>query len=399
MTFCCVVLLHILMATSGGDATAVFTYVFLWYICAVMAVTLSRAIMIQFPHPYILTFSQFCTAMVTTVAVSLWKGASLKSLFVCNKYVLVIGLTYTFGFICTNVAYSLSNPSFVETVKAAEPISSVALEYIFFYEYISWTTYSTLIPICTGVAMACLGGQKHSFHVIGFMITVVANVCFSGRSVVAKQLFKREGSTSVTSDEIASPDVEVNMNAPSSSQLKELQQVLLFAQVSLIGCVVLLFVVLTLDGEVVYSMYAACSSRIRTSETAENALLSNRSCSIDSGIVGMWLLNGIAYTAYNLCSFLVLQETSVATHAVLNAGRRVVVILSTCLLFSTTFGIFQICGLVLAVCGVMAYAMSASAGGDVYTGLGCSSCVTLCNYCGNSDGGGGESSSYLVNTA
>merc|ERR1711879_802433 len=94
-----------------------------------------------------------------------------------------ISVPYTLGFFFTNLAFSLANASFVETVKSGEPISTVVLANLLLGEVESTATYLSLIPVVVGVAMASSGEAGGS--VAAFLATMCSNFGFSGRAVYA----------------------------------------------------------------------------------------------------------------------------------------------------------------------------------------------------------------------
>merc|ERR1712196_39254 len=96
------------------------------------------------------------------------------------------GLSYSLGFILTNMAFSKTSASFAETVKASEPLTSVLFGYMIYSEYLSMQTYLTLVPICVGVATSCV--STDAFNLSGFLLAFASNIFFSGRAVLSKLL-------------------------------------------------------------------------------------------------------------------------------------------------------------------------------------------------------------------
>jgi uncharacterized membrane protein len=84
------------------------------------------------------------------------------------------------------------------------------------------------------------------------------------------------------------------------------------------------------------------------------ALMQDRSFDLSSLLL-LLFVNGIAYSTYNLTSFLVLSRTDIATHAVLNVFRRVFIILFTSYYFSVTLSLLNMFGVFLAVCGILLF--------------------------------------------
>jgi len=253
-----------------------------------------------------------------------WKvskgGGSLGSqLFRCSSkqhgaILYKIAVSYTCGFLFTNMAFSVVTTSFAETVKSAEPLSSVVMAYFVLREIESIPTYMCLIPICIGVACSCL--HDDSFNTFGFSCAALSNVMFSVRAVYAKQLVQT-----------------------SKHLLDETQ---LFGYVSVIGLCLLLPVALIQEGASVYSKVVL---------NWDTNYVGSRSL-----FFCILLANGLAYTCYNTMSFLVLTRTNLITHAVLNCVRRVFVIIFTSIFFDLHVSNMNLAGVGVAVAGVMAFA-------------------------------------------
>ena len=75
-------------------------------------------------------------------------------------------------------------------------------------------------------------------------------------------------------------------------------------------------------------------------------------------ILLLLVLNGCAYSCYNVTSFLVLARTNLITHAVFNCFRRVFIILFTCYYFQVKLSPLNITGVAIAVMGVLFFAYS-----------------------------------------
>lgn len=69
----------------------------------------------------------------------------------------------------------------------------------------------------------------------------------------------------------------------------------------------------------------------------------------------MYICNGLAYTVYNLMSFMVLTRTNIATHAVLNVFRRVFIIVFTSIYFGNHLSALNIFGICLSIVGVLLF--------------------------------------------
>jgi solute carrier family 35 protein E1 len=209
----------------------------------------------------------------------------------------------------------------VETAKAAEPLSTVVIGLLLMKEAYNAATYASLLPICGGVAMACYSSD--SFVLQGFLLAMASNFCFSARGVYAKML-----------------------NAAHPSAVDDIN---LFYAISVRGLVILLPMALLMEGRTLLSILAG-----------EGGVGSVGSAGIGGGVAWIWVLalaalNGTMFAGYNLTSYMVLRRTSLVTHSVLTAFRRVFVIVFTTLYFRAQPTALGMGGVGLATAGVLLF--------------------------------------------
>lgn len=205
---------------------------------------------------------------------------------------------------------------FAETIKSAEPLSTVMIGFLLLKEVNSAKTYSTLIPICLGVGLSCY--HNEDFNVYGFLLAAASNFCFSGRAVLAKKL---------------------HVNYPDS-----LDEINLFAYISLIGLVFLVPITALYEGSALVELY---------NNPGDSFQLNN---SIFAGsFLMLFLINGSMFAVYNLMSYVVLKHTDLVTHSVLNCFRRVFIIVFTSVYFGLHLSMFNMTGISIAVVGVMLF--------------------------------------------
>lgn len=290
----------------SSDMYTLGAIVFGWYSTAIVAITTSKQILNETSLPFSLCLSQFlCASILTRIILQFHPSKPIGRKF--RSLVLQISVSYTLGFIFTNVSFSFANANFVETIKSGEPVSSVILGYFIINEVSSRLTYATLLPICFGVGLSCFG--ESNFSTLGFIFATLSNFCFSFRAVVAKQLY------------ISNPD--------------RIDEIRLFSDISLVGLVIMCFVT-----------------------TFEWNSWTTLNWAPNWNIFGLCAINGCAYTAYNLLSFMALSKATVMTHAVLNVFRRVVIISFTALYFSVHLNIVNVTGASIAVVGVVCFTIS-----------------------------------------
>jgi solute carrier family 35, member E1 len=164
--------------------------------------------------------------------------------------------------------------------------------------------------VCVGVGISCI--HDDSFGLGGFLAAAASNVAFSARAVLTKHLFRIQ-TTSAAIDEVC-----------------------LFTYISNIGLVLLVPPAVISEGNALISLI----QRNEINLVSLSLLL---------------FLNGVAYSTYNLASFLVLAKTDIVTHAVLNVFRRVFIILFTSCYFNVTLSALNMFGVALAVCGFLLF--------------------------------------------
>jgi drug/metabolite transporter (DMT)-like permease len=118
-------------------------------------------------------------------------------------YLIKAGMCFSLGFYATNVAFQTSQPTFVETIKAAEPITSAVLAISWRLDTMTLLEGYALTGIVVGVVMSTMngyptgGGDPTTTPVtpgsslwVACCIVMASNVCFSLRGLYQK-LFLR----------------------------------------------------------------------------------------------------------------------------------------------------------------------------------------------------------------
>jgi solute carrier family 35, member E1 len=180
--------------------TPVWCLMLLWYGSAGVAVISSRSILKKtFSLPFSLSAVQFLLSTIFSYGTLTWllpwsTNGSYKSMITSftyedpvGKLVRIISLSFTLGFILTNVSLSLCNASFTETVKASEPISSLLLATLLGGDgSVSKMEWLTALPIVFGVGLCSF--SESNFNLFGFVAAVASNFMFSLRGINTKKL-------------------------------------------------------------------------------------------------------------------------------------------------------------------------------------------------------------------
>ncbi len=335
--------------------------IFIWYIAAMVALTTSKMIMIRLPLPSVLCYSQFLMASIAgNTYINCFKsslqqqqggvghgdrelgavspsptstGGATSSKGVTSamdikvferseeaSLLWKIAVSFNLGFLLTNAAFSLSTVSFAETIKAGEPVCVVLLSRLFLSETPQTLTLLALLIIVIGVATSCIG--DYHFVWFAFFLAIASNFCFAGRAVLSKKFF---------------------MLYPGP--MDEMRGLGLFTRISEMGCYMVMPIALIFEGRTLYSYL------LGNGVNANNAI----NTSSLAFVCMLFIINSLAYSTYNLTSFLVLARTDVITHAILNIFRRVVVILFSTFIFGLELSRLNTYGILLAITGGLIY--------------------------------------------
>jgi drug/metabolite transporter (DMT)-like permease len=238
---------------------------------------------------------------------------------------LLAGIFFSTGFLATNYGFSGAAASFVETIKAAEPITSASVAVLGGIEVLGSNEVFSLITIVAGVLLSTLGngaGSHSNDNAVATSvqqslktcaIVLLANICFSYRGLYQK-LFRNDPTAGALDD--------VNLQY-------RMQQ---------IGVTMLLVPALLLEGPSIMSYW-----------------WSHGTYQAFSRFFLLSLLNGFAFTSYNLASTFILTRISVVHHAALNCLRRVFAILITSFYFVVPITFLGGVGIVLSTAGFLSF--------------------------------------------
>ena len=172
----------------------------LWYLTAIVALVSAKLSVSSLHAPLVLCASQFTTATVLTAVLLRMHGSPPVQAPPPREAATVLrrlAAAYSLGFVFTNAALAHAPAPYVETVKSAEPISTVLLAAALLGERESAASYCALLPVCIGVGMASLsggaggggGGGGGGWDAgLAFVLCLCANLGFSTRAVLAKRL-------------------------------------------------------------------------------------------------------------------------------------------------------------------------------------------------------------------
>lgn len=259
-----------------------------------------------------LTLAQYLVGTAASAAVLLARGGGGAALWAWpsrrqSALLALLALANGAGHLATNGSMAAVAVSFAHTVKAAEPLFSVALAAALLGQALSRPLLAALLLITAGTALA--SATELSYSHAGMAAAMASNVLFSSRNAVAKLLQRPSG--------------------PSACAWAE-DSVALFLLLSGAGAALLL-----------------------PPWAARQALGGG-----GGGPTAPLLLAAGCHCAYNLTSFLLLARVSPVTHAVANAMRRLFIIAVALLWFANPVTAANVAGTALACAGVLLYAQA-----------------------------------------
>jgi solute carrier family 35 protein E1 len=227
------------------------------------------------------------------------------------------------GQLATVMAMGLGSVSFVNVVKALEPVCTALIALLVTGVGLPWQVWLSMLPVCAGVGMASLSELSFTWACFGAAMT--SNVVYATRGVLSKM--------SMTMD-----DAGENMDAANT-----------YAVVTGIAFLFTLPIALVLEGAKVGAGLAAVTAAGWTM----------------GKLAYMVLCTGLLYYTYNEMAFLVLGSVAPITQSVGNTVKRVVVIVAAALVFRTPMTPMGIAGSTVAILGVLLYSLVRSKFPDV----------------------------------
>lgn len=200
------------MARRDGRLAAT---VLAWYAASVGAILTCKLVLEGSGAPASLCALQLAFASAACRCCC-WRRKMPENAGAERRLVLAIGACYSMGFLLTNAAISIAAPSFVETFKAAEPLSTVLLAAACLGDRERPSTLSALGLLVLGVGCASRpaeGGEP--FSALGMLLALASNCAFSARSILTKRLAMRHPASAVASSDVV---LFYHVSTPSPTQ-------------------------------------------------------------------------------------------------------------------------------------------------------------------------------------
>lgn len=196
--------------------------------------------------------------------------------------------------------------SLVMVLRAAEPLTTLALGYAFFGTRVAPAKVGVLLAVVAGCALSAAGPFQPPL--LGLAIAALSNVCFSLRGLLGKRLSAR----------YRGGDVEV------------------FFQLCAIGVVLQSALLLCTSGTI---SFAALASTLSGPD------------------LGLALVNGATFYAYLCLSWVCLGRMSAVSHSVANSLRRPVTVIAALFYAPVALSTTNVAGIVIACAAAAAFGL------------------------------------------
>lgn len=281
-----------------------------WYLFNIYFNIYNKQVLKACHYPVTVTVVQFAVGSVLVSfmwGLNLYKRPKIDAAML--GAILPLAVVHTLGNLFTNMSLGKVAVSFTHTIKAMEPFFSVILSAMFLGEKPTPWVIGSLVPIVGGVALA--SATEASFNWAGFWSAMASNVTNQSRNVLSKKVMvKKEES---------------------------LDNITLFSIITIMSFFLLAPVAILMEGVKFTPAYL------------QSAGLNVRQVYTRS------LLAALCFHAYQQVSYMILQRVSPVTHSVGNCVKRVVVIVSSVIIFRTPVNPVNAVGTAIGLAGVFLY--------------------------------------------
>ncbi|XP_042987673.1 xylulose 5-phosphate/phosphate translocator, chloroplastic [Carya illinoinensis] len=295
----------------------------LWYFQNIVFNIYNKKVLNFFPFPWLLASFQLFVGSVWMFM--LWSLKLQPRPKISKPFLIALlgpALFHTIGHISACVSFSKVAVSFTHVIKSSEPVFSVVFSSFLGNTY-PFQVWLSILPIVLGCALAAI--TEVSFNFQGLWGALISNVGFVLRNIYSKR---------------------------SLQSFKEVNGLNLYGWITIISLLYLFPVAIFVEGSQWVQGYHQAIQAIGKPSTFY-----------------IWvLLSGIFYHLYNQSSYQALDDISPLTFSVGNTMKRVVVIVSTVLVFRNPVRPMNALGSAIAIFGTFLYsqvtAASKKSGGE-----------------------------------
>ncbi|KAK6919835.1 Sugar phosphate transporter domain [Dillenia turbinata] len=285
----------------------------LWYFQNIVFNIYNKKVLNVFPFPWLLASFQLLAGSIWMFF--LWSSKLQPYPKITKSFIIALlgpALFHTIGHISACVSFSKVAVSFTHVIKSAEPVFSVVFS-SFLGDTYPIKVWLSILPIVFGCSLAAV--TEVSFNFQGLWGAMISNVGFVLRNIYSKR---------------------------SLQNFKEINGLNLYGCISIISFLYLFPAAIFVEGSQWIQGYHNAIATLGKSSTFY-----------------FWvILSGVFYHLYNQSSYQALDDISPLTFSVGNTMKRVVVIISTVLVFRNPVRPLNALGSAIAILGTFLYSQA-----------------------------------------
>lgn len=270
------------------------------------------------PAPLIVGSIQFGTGALYCALVWLLRLRPYPRLTPAGKSAVAkVGAYHALGQLASMISLGAGPVSFTHIVKAMEPFFSALVSGLYFGKWMQPQVYATLIPVVCGVGYACM--NELNFSWLAFAAAMASNVLFALRAVMSK-LALQSGKAAGT-----------NLTPPN-----------MFGLVTVAAFVISLPIALIWEGRGFADLWTAALDQVENTSHFVRAIV----------------LSGFFHYLNNEVMYLALGKVHPVTLAVGNVVKRVVILVSSIMVFRNPISFQAAIGSGVGISGVLLYSLT-----------------------------------------
>ncbi|KAK1417809.1 hypothetical protein QVD17_26943 [Tagetes erecta] len=286
-----------------------------WYFQNIVFNIYNKKALNIFPYPWLLASFQLFVGSVWMLV--LWVTKLQPCPKIDKSFIIALlgpALFHTIGHISACVSFSKVAVSFTHVIKSAEPVFSVVFSSALGDTY-PLSVWLSILPIVMGCSLAAV--TEVSFNLGGLWGAMISNVGFVLRNIYSKK---------------------------SLQNFKQVNGLNLYGWITILSFFYLFPVAIFVEGSQWVSGYHKAIASIGTPSTFY-----------------LWvIISGVFYHLYNQSSYQALDDISPLTFSVGNTMKRVVVIVSTVIVFRNPVRPLNALGSAIAILGTFLYSQATS---------------------------------------
>lgn len=301
---------------SFFEKNIVAVYIGLWFLFNIFYNVYNKQALNAYPYPWACALWQMIFGWF--IFVPLWLIGARKAPKLTVEQALRISPS-AIGHLATHVgaviAFAAGAVSFGHIVKASEPVVSSILNAVFMGEVCHPMVYASLLPIIGGVGLA--SASEMSFNWLCFGAAMGSNIGSAARAVYSKKV-------------MSGGDIGENMTTSNT-----------YAVLTIMATFMLIPIACYMEGP--SAMISGFKAAHATGGTK---------------FLLQMLYSGFFYYAYNEVAFLALGKLDPVSHAVSNTMKRVVIIITSIVVFKTAVTPLGVAGSSIAILGTLLYSLA-----------------------------------------